>query len=172
MAEYSYESIIINPFKEGIENLIGKEVYFHNVPCCCLDAANENATTNLGILEKICTGCVNPFFIIKEFRFLACTCIIEKKEEPKPKSRYVPFKNKMEFLDAHRSCSGCLNEEAYYLSKNGIWLKGKFSKAYYMVTKICNRGVFIVEDSDETSWEKILENYTFLDGSPCGKEVK
>ena len=51
MAEYSYDSIIIDPSKEGIESLIGKEVYFHKNPCLCLDAANENSTVNLGILE-------------------------------------------------------------------------------------------------------------------------
>ena len=50
MAEYTYDNILINPSKEGIESLIGKEVYFHNNPCLCLDAANENSTVNLGII--------------------------------------------------------------------------------------------------------------------------
>ena len=38
MAEYSYDNIIVNPFKEGIESLIGKEVYFHNNPSLCLNS--------------------------------------------------------------------------------------------------------------------------------------
>ena len=37
MAEYTCSNIIIDPTKEGIESLIGKEVYFHNNPSLCLE---------------------------------------------------------------------------------------------------------------------------------------
>ena len=96
--------------------------------------------------------------------------VLEKVK--KPKLKYVPFENVTEFLDAYRNAPGCLNEEDYYLSKNGIWLKGKVSKAYYIAIKIWDIGVFIIGDLKGTTWEELLEYYTFLDGSPCGKEVK
>ena len=40
MNKYSYKNIIIDPTKEGIESLIGKEVYFRNNPSLCLENAN------------------------------------------------------------------------------------------------------------------------------------
>ena len=38
-----------------------------------------------------------------------------------------------------------------------------------MVIKIWDIGVSVVDDPDETSWRELLEYYTFLDGTPCGK---
>ena len=93
------------------------------------------------------------------------TCIIVKKEEPK---KYVPFENGQEFFNSYLSVESRLEKEDYFLSNHGIWLKDKTSKAYYMVTKIWDIG----DDSDEISWKELLEYYTFLDDSPCGKEVE
>ena len=47
---YTYDNIIINPTKEGLESLVGKEVYFHNNPILCLENANEKSTDSLGVL--------------------------------------------------------------------------------------------------------------------------
>ena len=44
---YTYDNVIINPTKEGIESLIGKEVYFHTNPTLCLEKANEGSADNL-----------------------------------------------------------------------------------------------------------------------------
>lgn len=177
MDKYIYDNILIDPSKEGIKNIIGKEVYFHNNPCLCLDAANENSTDNLGILIKICKDSINPFVIEKESGFFAYPCIIEKKEEPKPK--YIPFENVTEFLDAYRSAPGCMPEEVSYLSNNGIWLNDMETDAYCMVTEIWDSGIVIGDKSitigetvvfhDITAWEELLKNYTFLWGTPCGK---
>ena len=244
MAEYIYSNIIIDPTKEGIENLIGKEVYISDVPKYCLCHANKNDSEYLAVLKAIRKDHVFPFLVKRQNINYeeAHSCIIVKKEPcyedqvkqwieennlkvgdyvkvtrraenhadglddywydlmrdsvgkilkikeisnfimldnginypyfvlekvKKPKLKYVPFENVTEFLDAYRNAPGCLNEEDYYLSNHGIWLKCKASKAYYMVTKICD-----IDDSDEISWEELLEYYTFLDGSPCGKEVE
>lgn len=165
--EYTYDNIIMNPTQEGIESLIGKEVYYSDVPFYCIGSANENY--KIGILREVRNNEAAPFYIENPMGYtLNYACIIPKKEEPEPK--YVPFETVTEFLDAYRSAPGCLNEEACYLSKNGIWLKGKVSESYCMVTRIGDIGVFIIDDSDGiTSWEELLEYYTFLDGSPCGK---
>ena len=164
MDKYIYDNILIDPSKEGIKNIIGKEVYFHNNPCLCLDAANENSTDNLGILEEIDKDSINPFVIEKESGFFAYPCIIEKKEEPKPK--YVPFKSNEEFLESYiyhkekftRSSLAC---QLYSLG--GIWLKYKGIEDFFMITEFWD---------DMTRWGEFLERFTFLDGSPCGKEVK
>ena len=82
MAEYTYDNILINPSKEGIESLIGKEVYFHNNPYLCLDYANKKSTDHLGVLAKICKNSAVPFTIEQGNTVHEHTCIIVKKEEP------------------------------------------------------------------------------------------
>ena len=169
MAEYTYEDIIMDPNDPRLEGAIGKECYFSDYPTKLLESARYNSALYLDCLTNISKEGVCPFVDKKRYGW---ALIIIKKEEPKPKPKYIPFENVTEFLDAYRNAPGCLNEEDLYLSKNGIWLKGKASKAYYMVTKIWDIGVLLVDDSDEITWEELLEYYTFLDGTPCGKEVK
>ena len=165
MSEYSYNDIIMDPEDPRLEGAIGKECYFSDYPKKVLDGARNNSSEYLDYLTNIIKEGVCPFVDKKGY---GRTLIIIKKEEPKPKPKYVPFENVTEFLDAYRNAPGCLNEEDYFLSNHGIWLKDKTSKAYYMVTKIWDIG----DDSDEISWKELLEYYTFLDGSPCGKEVE
>ena len=187
MDEYTYDNIIIDPTKKGIESLIGKEVYFHNNPSLCLENANEKSTSNLGILIEIFKNSIVPFRIEQKCGTCAHTCahacIIEKKEEPK---KYVPFENAREFLDAYRNAPGCLNEEDYFLSSHGIWLKRKDKPHLLMVTEIYSFGVVIsgnmntikkpndeyVTITETTLWRELLRDYTFLDGSQCGKLVE
>ena len=163
MSEYSYNDIIMDPEDPRLEGAIGKVCYFSDYPKNALYYARNNSTVDR--LKSINKESACPF--IDEHKASWAVAII-KKEEPKPKPKYVPFENVTEFLDAYRNAPGCLNEEDYFLSNHGIWLKDKTSKAYYMVTKIWDIG----DDSDEISWKELLEYYTFLDGSPCGKEVK
>ena len=80
MAEYTYSNIIIDPTKEGIESLIGKEVYFHNNPYLCLDYANKKSTDHLGVLAKIRKNSAVPFTIEQGNTVHEHTCIIVKKE--------------------------------------------------------------------------------------------
>lgn len=169
---YTYEDVIIDPSKEGIESLIGKEVYFHNNPCLCLDAANENSTVNLGILEEIDKDSINPFVIKKGSTFLVYSCIVEKKEEPE--LRCIPFEGIAEFLDAYRRIERLrLRDKNFYLSVRGIWLKDKdIDGVFYMVTEIWRDGVVLGSDQSTTKWDDLLYGYTFIDGSLCGKEVR
>ena len=198
MTKYTHSNIIIDPTKEGIESLIGKEVYFSNIPSFCLDYANDNEYKNLGVLTGLKINDSHPFVVKCSSCSSAYICIIPKepilleyepfestkefKEEPKPKPKYIPFENVTEFLDAYRNAPGCLNEEAFYLSKNGIWLKQKEPKAYVMVTEIWDVGVVIGDDkfiideesicNNTTDWGELLKDFTFLDNSPCGKVVE
>lgn len=168
MVEYTYEDIIMDPEDPRLEGAIGKECYFENIPKVILrNARGSDSSFGLFYLKEINktesfpfvdeNGDDHPFIIIK-------------KEEPKPK--YVPFKSITEFLDAYKNLKGCITEEELFLYIRGIWFKDKFSKAYCMVAKIEDMGVFVVNYLDRIPWEKLLEYYTFLDGSPCGKEVK
>ena len=179
MAEYTYEDIIMDPEDPRLEGAIGKECYFSEYPKRLLSSAKNNSPEYLDCLTDIrkegaCT------FVDKNGS--AWTLIIIKKEDPKPKPKYIPFENVTEFLDAYRNLKGCLTEEAYCLSKNGIWLKDIEIDAYCMVTEIWDMGIVIgnknitIGDTtvfnDITSWEELLEDCTFIDGTPCGKKIE
>ena len=166
MAEYTYEDIIMDPEDPRLEGAIGKECYFSDFPKKVLNSARNNSSEYLDCLTNISKEKPFPFTCEKGFGY---NLIIIKKEEPKPNPKYVPFGNVTEFIDAYRNTTGCLNEEAFYLSKNGIWLKQKEPKAYVMATEIYDNGVVIGSNMSETPWGELLNEYTFLDGSPCGK---
>ena len=175
MAEYTYKDIIIDPTSEEAKNAVGKICYFSNSPRNILsDIYCKSA------VEGILTNMDDGYFEVDNEGYW--DCIILKKEEPKPKPKYVPFENVTEFLDAYRNTPDCLPEEVSYLSHNGIWLKDNEIDAYCMVTEIWDMGIVIGNKNitigettvfnDITSWDELLEDYTFLDGTTCGKEVK
>ena len=190
MAEYSYDSVIVNPFKEGIESLIGKEVYFHINPYLCLKNANEKSIVNLGTLVEIRKDSTYPFIVKRGsadalFEF---SVIIEKKEEPEPE--YIPFTNQEEFLNHYVYHKDRLVESSstYQLSSlGGVWLKDKHLTTFHMVTEIWGDWVIIGDTkmktvksgkgeyftmNDITKWRELLKDYTFLDGTPCGRLVE
>ena len=171
MAEYTYEDIIMDPNDPRLEGAIGKECYFSDYPKKLLDSARNNSSGYLDCLTNIIKEGVCPFVDKKGY---GRTLIIIKKEEPKPKPKYVPFENVTEFLDAYRNAPGCLNEEDYFLSNHGIWLMDCENGDYFIVTEIWGDGVVLGSNQETTHWDDLLEDFIFLDGSPCGKlmEVK
>lgn len=184
MNEYTFDSVIINPFKEGIESLIGKEVYFQDNPCLCLKNANDKSPVMSGILVEICRVSINPFLIKKNDGIVqAYPCIIEKKE---PNPKYEPFKSVVEFLNGYSHVETKNLDDAHrYLYSQGMWLKEKGtddSDTFCMVHELWKDGVFaghadvvLTEDgvnTDFISWHELYMGYTFLDGSPCGKKAQ
>lgn len=187
MAEYTYKDIIIDPTSEEAKNAVGKKCFVSNIPISCLEHANENDYDFLTKLNSINLNLENPFnvkFNGVEHNF---NSIIVKKEEPKP--RFIPFSNKIEFIVKFNSCTtrDDLTPYKYVLLKYGMWLEEKATGSYYMVTELFGDGVVIGdrkmettnEGDDEyvtinkaTSWEELLRDYCFIDGSPCGKEVE
>ena len=185
MAEYTYKDIIIDPDSEEAKNAIGKEVYFADTPASCLNAAKNNNKAYLGYLKKLDLGDEEQPFYVNEFVVSApssWTCIIVKKEEPKPK--YVPFESKEEFIEAfHYHDNANYSETEDILMNYGMWLWSNEDGSYKLVTEIWNAGVVIGDDkmritneeghidvfNDTTSWVKLFSEYRFLDGSPCGK---
>lgn len=167
MSEYTYKDIIIDPTSEEAKNCIGKEVYFSDKPSICLSYAKNNDKDFheflLGIDEI--DGC--PFVLGKQG--MRWACIIPKKEEPKPE--YIPFSNPDEFIDAYisnldkRMDIGAIHK----LDKFGMWIK--YKDDYVLVTYIeqsgINSGTELASD-----WQDLYDNYTFLDGTPCGKRVE
>ena len=180
MAEYTYEDIIIDPEDPRLEGAIGKECYFSDYPKQLLNGARNNSPEYLDYLTDIrkegaCT------FVDKNGS--GWILIIIKKEEPKPE--YVPFENAEEFLNAYDYTNHSVENgsvENKLINYGGIWLKDNEIDAYCMVTEIWDTGVVIGNKNitigettvfnDITSWDELLEDCTFIDGKPCGKEVK
>ena len=179
MDEYTFENLIINPETPGLKDLIGKEVYFSDVPVYCIDRANKNY--NVGILREVRENYAAPFFVETSGGYmLNYACIIPKKGEPEPK--YVPFENAEEFLNAYyRNETENLDGVYHYLATRGIWLKDKRTEVavYCMVTKVWDSGLVICAEKMGTdgiieldsiiSWSELYESFTFLDGTPCGR---
>ena len=179
MVEYTYEDIIMNPEDPRLEGAIGKECYFSDYPKQLLNGARNNSPEYLDCLTDIRKEAACTFVDKNGSGWIL---IIIKKEEPKPKPKYIPFENVTEFLDAYRSVPSSLPDEVSYLSHNGIWLKDTETDAYCMVTEIWDMGIVVGNKNitigettvfnDITSWEELLEDFIFIDGKPCGKEVK
>ena len=161
MAEYTYEDIIMDPEDPRLEGAIGKKCYLSDCPKIALDYARNNSLPDR--LKSINKESAAPFVGDDDVNWVV---VIIKKEEPKPKPKYVPFKSNEEFLESYiyhkekftRSSLAC---QLYSLG--GIWLKYKGIEDFFMITEFWD---------DMTRWGEFLERFTFLDGSPCGKEVE
>lgn len=192
MSEYTFADLIINPETPNLESLVGKEVYFNDVPAHCIRNANDDYM--VGILMGIHIWESAPFYVeTPSGLLLNYACIIPKKEsflakKEESEPEYVPFENAEEFLDAY-----CHNETKkldgiyHYLATRGVWLEDKGENAYYMVAEIWDDGVVLGDNKMETTkassgkyftinstteWDELFENYAFLDGSPCGKLIE
>ena len=169
MDKYTRENLIIDPETRGLEDIIGKEVYANDVPLYCLKCANENL--QVSILREIRKNDFFPFRVEDpDGRILGFDCIIVKKEEPKPE--FIPFTSADEFIDAYDSANYSVKTgttENKLLDYGGIWLRYKNAEGMCMVTEIWKEGVVLGNDQEATSWNELLENYVFFDGTPCGK---
>ena len=160
MAEYTYKDIIIDPTSEEAKNAIGKKCYMYDSPTMLLKMANSNDGART--LESIDES--DYPFNDKEFGN-EWTCIIVKKEEPKP--QYVPFKSKEEFIDAfHYHDNDKYSETDDILLNYGMWLKS-IEYDYGLVTRITDNAIKVGNSS--LNWTYLLDHYTFLDGAPCGR---
>lgn len=173
MDEYTFENLIINPETPGLEDLIGKEVYFNDIPIYCIKQANDDY--KVGILTEIRKDYSAPFFVeTPSGCMLNYACIIPKKEDPKPK--YIPFESVNEFIDAYDYCVNYRisrgSVEDKLLNCSGILLRRKEDDAMCMVIEIRKDGIVLGSGQSLVKWGELLEGYVFIDGSPCGRLVE
>lgn len=170
MGKYTWDDIIINPNTEEAKNCIGKEVYYSDNPNLCLSYANNSNDNFCGIIREIKTDVRNPFVL--KGSVIKWTCIIRKKEEPKPEPKYVPFKYMSDFID---KCDDLHDEildfnlDYAFLSYRGIWLKDKITEEIKLVSGLTKDGLYV--NGNYVKWENLLSDYIFLDNSPCGKQI-
>lgn len=182
MSEYSYNDIIMDPEDPRLEGAIGKECYFSDYPTKLLESARYNSALYLDCLTNISKEKACPF---SDKNGSGWALIIIKKEEPK---KYVPFETLDEFIESYKKVEERINysKAEDYIASCGMWLKDKDRDVYCLVTEIWNYGVVVgdselntTKDGDGyftinevTKWKRLFREYTFLDNSPCGKEVE
>ena len=181
MLEYTRKDIITDPNDPRLEEAIGKKVFSSSDINLLLNRANNDEyEMTLTQVEDVDS---EPFTVMNtDGTEYDADFIIIKKE---PELEYVPFESVDEFINAYDSANYSVKNgtvENKLLNYGGIWLKDNEIDAYCMVTEIWDTGVVIGNKNitigettvfnDITSWDELLEDFTFLDGSPCGKEVK
>ena len=175
MSEYTFADLIINPETPNLESLIGKEVYFNDVPTYCIRNANDDYM--VGILMSVHIWESAPFYVeTPSGLLLNYACIIPKKEESKPK--YVPFKSKEEFVERYKEVMEVVEFDSFEdnLFQCGMWLKhaddDPNKSVYRLVSLIKDAGVRISEWGFFDWGELLLAGFLFLDDTPCGKLVE
>ena len=166
MAEYTYEDIIMDPEDPRLEGAIGKVCYFSDYPKNALYYARNNSTVDR--LKSINKESACPF--IDEHKASWAVAII-KKEEPK---KYVPFETLDEFIESYKKAEERIDYSniEHYIASYGMWLRFNNDDVMCAVTEIWADGVFLGHDHMKIKWEELFNFYTFMDGSPCGKEVE
>lgn len=92
------------------------------------------------------------------------------KEEPK----FRPYENTEEMINDFCERSGAKRSK---MGEPFIWVKLKNPalkelKIREMVVGVTTKEVAIGNGNEEYNMDELFETYTFLDGSPCGKEIK
>ena len=168
MIEYTFADIIMDPEDPRLEGAIGKECYFSDYPKKLLESARYNSALYLDCLTNISKEKACPFV---DKNGSSWALIIIKKEEPK---KYVPFETLDEFIESYKKAEERIDysNAEDYIASCGMWLRFNNDDVMCAVTEIWADGVFLGHDHMKIKWEELLNFYTFLDGSPCGKEVE
>lgn len=164
MDKYSYKDVIIDPADPRVE--IGKEYWFGDAPGELLANSNKDKPNCHGVLHDVGEdGEFYPFCVcVDGVNYIEAACLIRKKE---PEKKYVPFDlSKPEVRDSLR----------------GKWIRRKpytFNPSYCLeVTIDCFEQVDEgAEGVDSIYWtanginsHELFEDWTFLDGTPCGQK--
>ena len=154
MDKYSYKDVIIDPEDPRVE--IGAEYYYGICPTSTINWANKRGRGD--VLIAVDKKAMDPFIFSKDPEVVSA-CIIRKKES---KKHYVPFD--LSNPEARNSLRG----------KFLIQLRvGSFTPEEKMVVGFSEDSAVIGGYKPECyNGHDLLENFTFLNGTPCGKEVE
>lgn len=169
MTEYTRKDIIMDPNDPRLKEAIGKKVYSSSDVNLVLNRANEcEYEMTLTQIEDVDS---EPFTVMNTDGIeYDADFIIIKKEEPKPV--YMMFENREEFLNYYYYTSVTVPFKHLLATFGGVWIREGVFGAYRMVTAICDDGVSLGDENYMTAWDELYKKFTFLDGSPCGKEVR
>lgn len=89
------------------------------------------------------------------------------------KSKYIPFSDPDEFLGHYGSSWENPKETLDFLYRflDGMWIRNRHTETLCQVVSIGASGVYLGGLDYEVDWDKLYEDFEFLDGSPCGRKV-
>lgn len=149
MPMYTEADIISDPKDPRARAALGKKVYREDDKDDLLDAANNRDVCEMSTLDAIRDGKDGyPFSTGMNWRYI----IIPKEE---PEEEYVPFD---------------LSKEEDRLRLCGSWVKSKrHPDECRSICGVSSHLVFISGLTPGSNAKEFLRDFTFLDGSPCGK---
>ena len=146
--EYTYKDVIIDPDDPRVE--LWEEYYFGRTPFECLCLARGDKAE---LLKTVSKNADKPFSYSVDFSH-CFPCLIRKKE---PAKKWVPFN---------------LSKEEDRARLRGAWVRHKQNpERENLITGLGDETVdFAVYFGDVAiGTDVLLENFEFIDGSPCGK---
>ncbi len=159
MSEYTYKDIIIDPEDPRVE--IGAKYWFGVNPRDCIDKANSGKlAARLDFIEDS----EKPFGQYSSGAYPICfPCMIHKKEHKKePEKKYVPF-------DLSKEKDRNMLRGKYLIQLH----VGSFTPEERMVVGFSENSAVIGGYNPKCyDGHELFENFTFLDGTPCGQEVE
>lgn len=156
-----YGPVICDPNSEEAKRLIGKKVITND---CYSYISDPNNVFDHKVLKKIDARYSSPFFAEYNNANWGSTFIREVIEE---KPKYRPYKDTEEMVEDFCERFGRLKPAT---TMPFVWIENKLSKRVFMITGFGSSGVDIFCASLE--WKELFDHYTYLDGSPVGKEVQ
>ena len=92
-------------------------------------------------------------------------CFFYFVEEPE-EDTYRPYKNIDEMIEDF----GKRGNDWRYAPRPLIWVKEKDNGSEYLITGFCTDNSVII-DNISIDFSDLFEDYTYLDGTPCGKKL-
>ena len=95
--------------------------------------------------------------------------LVEEPEEEK----YRPYKNTDEMIEDFKERAKKHYNANFFkcpMFHTSIWVKDKKSNSKYLISVFGKTDVYL-SSIDEYSLELLFEDFTYLDGSPCGKKI-
>lgn len=163
MNKYSYEHVITDPRTDIVESLVGQLVYFGDSPAETLFYANTDNSRALSRLRDVKFDQFSPFI---DSVGRAWSCIIQRTGVTDPV--YTPFSSTEDFLYGYKY-NQKKRHSSSLLDRYGMWLINKNSGYTHQVNAIAGQdGVYISTYEYYFSWNMLLDEFLFLDGTPCG----
>ena len=90
------------------------------------------------------------------------------------KKQYVPFDSTYEFIDAYVENEEKLdpNSKEAKIASRGLYVRNKSTGKHYPVLVCGDKNLLINNRQRKIDLVQLFDNYTFVNGAPCGKESK
>ena len=115
--------------------------------------------------EDVCKGCALSSAMTSCSDFIGCDGIIFKKVEKEPE--YHPYRDTDEMMEDWKERFKPKDWPGHSMPL--VWVRSRTTSLRVLITAYNMYSV--VFNGTRVDFRDLFDNYTYLDGSPCGKEV-